>query len=137
MGLFYAIRSFNHQLLLDMLILHAAQSEVGLLLWGEMPPGELLRSRPRKKKGFPVPAPCALGAKDLQSLLEKHFPTVGAQAHQIEAAAWLPSTKAGPLPSSTLLESNGKHDDKAALAPWLIPAFLVEYGSLLVSRPQN
>lgn len=114
-----------------MIILHAAQSEVGLLIWGEIAPRHSPAERTRKKRGMPKPSPSALNAKELQTLLEKTFPPAGAQAILIDAAAWLPSTKVGPLPSSSLLVSAGAQEGITELAPWLIPACLAEHGTLL------
>jgi SNF2 family DNA or RNA helicase len=114
-----------------MIILHAAQSEVGLLLWGETPRSESLWRGARKKKGIPSPSPRALGADELLTLLEKYFPLADSPALPIEAVGWLPSTKDGPIPSSPMLASDEDHDGNAALAPWLIPACLAEYRALL------
>lgn len=71
-----------------MIILRAAQSDVGLLLWGEAP---------------------------------------------FDAAAWLPSNGKAPLPSSHLLGDTEALTSPTTLAPWLVPALLLEREALLAT----
>jgi len=83
-----------------MIILHAAQSDVGLLLWGEAPFDAAAGPSPSKgKKSPPSPSPCAVRAEALDALLEKRFPLAKAAALPIDAAAWLPSNGKAPLGS--------------------------------------
>lgn len=58
-----------------MIILHAAQSDVELLLWGEAPFDAAASPSPSKgKKSPPSPSPCAVRAEALDALLKKRFP---------------------------------------------------------------
>jgi len=115
-----------------MILLHAAQSEVGLLIWGETSPTEPPRKRTTvKRTSAPSLSTRALGASTLQALLDEHFSLDDSSALPIDAVAWLPSALGAPLPSSPLLASSDEHDDDVVLAPWLVPACLVEFDSLL------
>lgn len=117
-----------------MIILHAAQSDVGLLLWGEAPFDASASPSPLKGKKFPPrPSPCAVRAEALDALLQKRFPLAKAAALPIDAAAWLPSNGKAPLPSSHLLGDTEALTSPTTLAPWLVPALLLEREALLAT----
>ena len=115
-----------------MIILHAAQSDVGLLLWGEAPFDAAASPGPSKgKKATPRPSPYAVRAESLDALLKKKFPLAKAAALPIDAAAWLPSHAKAPLPSSHLLGDTEAPTSATTLTPWLVPALLLEGDALL------
>ncbi|WP_246198240.1 DEAD/DEAH box helicase [Solidesulfovibrio aerotolerans] len=116
-----------------MLILHAAQSDVGLLFWGETALSKPIPGTPAgsRKKVVPQPSPCAASPELLEALLKKHFRLIADATLLIEAAAWLPSTPKAPVPSSHLIGDLESPAASLVLSPWLTPAYLLEGETLL------
>ena len=94
-----------------MLVLHMAEMEDSLILWGERSPN----GRPPEKGRHPWSAtPDELKAA-LPQLRRNTVFTV---------AAWLPSTKNGPAPSSAIIAESAA---PAKIAPWNVWAYHLSY----------
>lgn len=132
-----------------MMILHAAQTEIGFLLWGESPSASSRSSVPssssaaasaasegtasalalkrvaKTKAASPAPSPFAAGQAALDAMLVKHLGLSPGDAHPLEGTAWLPSSKSGPIPSSRLLHDAEKDEASLRLHPWRVAATLL------------
>jgi len=135
-----------------MMILHAAQTEMGFLLWGERSPASSAPSAlssssaaassaaeeedaasalpPKRaaktKAASPVPSPFDAGQAALDSTLIEHLGLSSGVAKPLEAVAWLPSSKSGPIPSSRLLHDVEYADKTIHLRPWRVSAALLD-----------
>ena len=127
-----------------MIILHAAQTEMGFLLWGESPPapsppsaasenGEPalpLKRAAKTKAASPAPSPFDAGQAALDAALDatlaEHLGLSSGVAKPLEAIAWLPSSKSGPVPSSRLLHDVEYASKTIHLLPWRVSAALLD-----------
>ena len=123
-----------------MIILHATQTELGFLLWGESSPapsppsaasenGEpaLPSKRAAKTKAAsPAPSPFDAGQAALDAALVEHLGLSSGVASPLEAVAWLPSSKSGPVPSSRLLHDVEYAGKTIHLLPWRVSAALLD-----------
>lgn len=136
-----------------MIILHAAQTEMGLLLWGESSPASAVSSAPSSdvaamvdtapalppkrtsgKKAaspflsatFPAISPFDAGQAALDTILTEHLDLSPGGASPFEAMAWLPSSKSGPVPSNRLLHDVEDAGKTVHLRPWRVSATLLD-----------
>lgn len=123
-----------------MIILHATQTEMEFLLWGESSPapsppsaasenGEpaLPSERAAKTKAAsPAPSPFDAGQAALDAALAEHLGLSSGGARPLEATAWLPSSKSGPMPSSRLLHGAEIAEASLRLRPWRVSATLLD-----------
>lgn len=130
-----------------MIVLHAAQTEMGFLLWGESPPASSTSSVPssasaaasedtapalppkraaKTKAASPAPSPFDAGQAALDAALVEHFGLSPGVASLLEATAWLPSSKSGPVPSSRLLHDVEYASKTIHLLPWRVSAALLD-----------
>ena len=136
-----------------MMILHAAQTEMGFLLWGESSPASsapsssssssssaaaaaaaeedtapaLSPKRTAKKKiEHSAISPFDAGQAALDATLGEHLGLSSGGARPLEAIAWLPSSRSGPVPSSRLLHDVGKAEASLRLRPWRVSAALLD-----------
>ena len=129
-----------------MFILHAAQTEMGFLLWGESPsvsstssvsssaasaasengdPALSPKRTAKKKIEHSTVSPFDAGQAALDATLVEHLGLSPRDAHPLEATAWLPSSKSGPIPSSRLLHDAEKAEASLRLRPWRVAATLL------------
>lgn len=134
-----------------MMILHAAQTEMGFLLWGESSPASSTSSAPsssaasaaaaadedtapalppkraaQRKAVSPAPSPFDAGQAALDTVLAEHLGLSPGVASPLEAIAWLPSSRSGPVPSSRLLHDVEKAEASLRLRPWRVSAALLD-----------
>lgn len=118
-----------------MIILRAAQTELGFLLWGESSPASSVCSAPspaaaamvetapalspehaaKTKTENSAPSPFDARQAALDAILTEHLDLSPGDAYPLEGIAWLPSSKFGPMTSSRLLHDVEKA--KTSLRP--------------------
>jgi SNF2 family DNA or RNA helicase len=107
-----------------MLVLHAAFLDGDFVLWGEVAsasPPPARRGRARSAAARPHPGDA--GVDRLTQALKELCPVVATKQLQAETlAAWLPTVKDRPLPSSPLLASGTEITGKPTLAAWHVSA---------------
>lgn len=131
-----------------MILLHAAQTKAGLLLWGEASTEHVTNSKPSTfaapsapvstaepsrtatEKAIspdtpPLPSPFEAGQAALDAILTEHLGLSPSGASPFEAIAWLPSTKLGPVPSNRLLHDVEYAGKTIHLRPWRVSATLL------------
>lgn len=129
-----------------MFILHAAQTEMGFLLWGESPsvsstssvsssaasaasengdPALSPKRTAKKKIEHSAISPFDAGLAALDATLVEHLGLSPRDAYPLEGTAWLPSSKSGPIPSSRLLHDAEKDEASLRLHPWRVAATLL------------
>ncbi|MTV50516.1 ATP-dependent helicase [Heliobacillus mobilis] len=120
-----------------MIILHAGFYDEQLLLWGERRPDDdwqPLKRRGRKPKEPRLePFPFDVGAAHLGDILkaaEDGWPR-GGSLHALpkKVTLWVPSTEAGPIPSSSLM-GDVPTEDTIALRPWSLSALAFSGGDM-------
>lgn len=134
-----------------MIVLHAAQTEMGFLLWGESPsasstssvpssasaadsavaeedtaPALALKRAAKTKAVSPAPSPFDAGQAALDAALVEHLGLSPGGARPLEAIAWLPSSRSGPVPSSRLLHDVEYAGKTIHLLPWRVSATLLD-----------
>jgi SNF2 family DNA or RNA helicase len=118
-----------------MLVLHASQSDIGLLIWGEGQgtdrAGEdasKLKKKSSKKKSKDVPRyPHGAKEETLRDALEEYAALPSDDVESLEASAWLPSRGAAACPSSLLIVESEQGDDVPdRISPWIVPALFLE-----------
>ena len=130
-----------------MFILHAAQTEMGFLLWGESPsvsstssvssaaasaasengdPALSPKRTAKKKIELSAISPFDAGQATLDAALVEHLGLSSSNARPLEVTAWLPPSKSGPVPSSRLLHYTEKAEASLRLRPWRVSASLLD-----------
>jgi superfamily II DNA or RNA helicase len=107
-----------------MLVVHAGFLDGDFVLWGEVASASPPAARRGRARSAPVrPHPGDAGAERLTQALKELRPDTTAKQFQAETvAAWLPTVKDRPLPSSPLLASGTEIAGKPTLAAWQVSA---------------
>ena len=112
-----------------MIILHAGQYDGNLALWGEVSwEGHVdsVSQSPRKKTSRAVLHPFAAGIDDLLGALKEAVPGFKHGTKWIcSMAAWLPTIRTGPVPSSDIIYDLPKSRTKAKIVPWAVAGYML------------
>ena len=115
-----------------MIILHAGQYDGHLALWGEVSwegHVDFVSQSPRKKTSRAVLHPFAAGIDDLLGALKEAVPGFKHGTKWIcSMAAWLPTIRTGPVPSSDIIYDLPKSRTKAKIVPWAVAGYMLSAG---------
>lgn len=111
-----------------MIVLHVAESDGALLLWGETAPDDSRPTPPQEVPGGgPRSHPFGAGADDITDAMERVAPLDHQQPASIESmTAWLPTRGSWPIPSSGLLGDPRLPDAPPRIEPWVVQAYRPE-----------
>ena len=109
-----------------MIVLHAGESNGGLVLWGEASRdgGGRPTSRRRSRAASASPHPFAASADELAGALKRLAlgPKPSAK-RACSVTAWLPTKGNSPVPSSPIIAEPPKSRAKTKMAAWAVPAY--------------
>ena len=106
-----------------MIVLHAGEFGGNLAVWGEESAEDGAASRfkttAREPSAYPFGAPAGRLAATLEELVPGFEPAGRAR----RVAVWMPTTAAGPVPSSGIVSESPSGGAKARISPWAATAY--------------
>jgi len=113
-----------------MIVLHGAFRDGGLVVWGET--GDTPSNDRREKNGSggasPKNHPFAINGPELIRALSGVIPTALKAGDVSDWVVWVPTTDAGPAPSSPLVGEPPREKSRIRIAPWKVEGVKLEVG---------